>query len=157
MANNNDESGYSGGYGKPPRDRQFKPGQSGNPKGRPKGARNFATDFAEELRTSIEVAENGKRKRISKQRAIVKHAVNKAVTGDTKSTVVVLGEARFQEGQNQSFIPEDALASPADQTVMTNILRRIRQSVSPLPDFGLPTDSVAESDVTHPQSDAGAN
>lgn len=28
------------GYGKPPKARQFKPGQSGNPKGRPKGSRN---------------------------------------------------------------------------------------------------------------------
>lgn len=35
-------SRYDVGYGKPPEASQFKPGQSGNPKGRPKGARNRA-------------------------------------------------------------------------------------------------------------------
>ena len=32
--------GYEVGYGKPPKDTRFKPGQSGNPSGRPKGATN---------------------------------------------------------------------------------------------------------------------
>lgn len=31
-----DERSYQVGYGKPPKDSQFKPGQSGNPAGRPK-------------------------------------------------------------------------------------------------------------------------
>ena len=31
---------YDVGYGKPPKNRQFPPGQSGNPKGRPKGSKN---------------------------------------------------------------------------------------------------------------------
>jgi Family of unknown function (DUF5681) len=33
------------GYGKPPKARQFKPGQSGNPGGRPKGAKNKPPDI----------------------------------------------------------------------------------------------------------------
>jgi hypothetical protein len=158
MASNNEESRYSVGYRKPPQNRQFKPGQSGNPKGRPKGAKNFATVFAEELLASIEVTENGKRKRISKQRALIKHTINKAVTGDTKSTVVVLNQARLNEGQNQSFVPEDALVGPADQLVMDNIVRRIRQSIAAPPDSGLSENSGAEekSDMP-PQSDEGAN
>ena len=41
---------YEVGYGKPPKSRQWKPGQSGNPKGRPKGARNrLGTQFLEAL------------------------------------------------------------------------------------------------------------
>ena len=42
-------SDYEVGYGKPPRKSQFKPGQSGNPKGRPKGRKGFSTILVEEL------------------------------------------------------------------------------------------------------------
>jgi hypothetical protein len=73
----NDDPNYPIGYKKPPRDTQFKPGQSGNAKGRPIGIKNFATVIEKELRTSIEVTENGKRKRISKREAVVKQTVNK--------------------------------------------------------------------------------
>lgn len=37
------------GYGKPPRHSQFKPGQSGNPRGRKKGSRGLRTDLHAEL------------------------------------------------------------------------------------------------------------
>lgn len=37
--------GYEVGYGKPPKDTRFRPGQSGNPRGRPKGARNRTSNI----------------------------------------------------------------------------------------------------------------
>jgi hypothetical protein len=40
--------GYDVGYGKPPKDTRFKPGQSGNPKGRPKGSMNKRPGMHEE-------------------------------------------------------------------------------------------------------------
>jgi hypothetical protein len=33
------------GYKDPPKDKQFKPGQSGNPRGRPRGSRNKTKEF----------------------------------------------------------------------------------------------------------------
>lgn len=39
---------YEVGYGKPPADSRFKPGQSGNPKGRPRGAKNKRPALNEE-------------------------------------------------------------------------------------------------------------
>ena len=45
------------GYKQPPKHTQFKPGQSGNPKGRPKGTQNLATDLAEELRRHLQTLE----------------------------------------------------------------------------------------------------
>ena len=63
---------YKVGYCKPPKAKQFKPGRSGNPKGRPKGSRNLATDLAAELGEQITVREEGRSRRISKQRALIK-------------------------------------------------------------------------------------
>lgn len=73
------------GYGKPPQQTRFKPGHSGNPKGRPRGTRNLKTELAEELQESIVIHEGGKRKRVSKQRAIIKRLVEKSLTGDIRA------------------------------------------------------------------------
>ena len=124
----NDDPNYPVGYKRPPRHTQFKRGVSGNAKGRPKGAKNFATVLEEELRALIEVTENGRRKRISKREAIAKQTVNRAAAGDHKATSTLLNEARFQESQNQIPIAQSLIVSPEDQTVMDNILQRIRQS-----------------------------
>ena len=37
MTDSNNDDEYQVGYGKPSREHQWKPGQSGNPRGRPKG------------------------------------------------------------------------------------------------------------------------
>ncbi len=77
---------YEIGYKKPPKNGQFKPGQSGNPKGRRKGFKNFATDLEEEIYEPITIAVNGKTKKISKRKAILKQHINKALKGDLAST-----------------------------------------------------------------------
>lgn len=45
--------GYEVGYGKPPRNTRFKPGQSGNPRGRPKGSKNKRPSLHEERMKDI--------------------------------------------------------------------------------------------------------
>jgi hypothetical protein len=44
---------YEVGYGKPPKETRFKPGQSGNPRGRPKGAKNKRPGLPEERMKDI--------------------------------------------------------------------------------------------------------
>jgi hypothetical protein len=122
------DSQYPIGYKKPPSHTRFQPGMSGNAKGRPKGSRNFSTVIAKELDTKIDVTENGQRRRISKREAIVKQAVNKAAGGDLKATITVLNEARPYETSAQPVLGAGLLITPEDQTVMANILERIRRS-----------------------------
>jgi len=62
---------YKVGYGKPPKASQFKRGKSGNPRGRPKGSLRLATDLAAELGEQITVREDGRSRRVSKQRALI--------------------------------------------------------------------------------------
>jgi hypothetical protein len=78
------------GYRKPPEATRFKPGQSGNPRGRPKGSLNLATDLSAELGEQITVREGGRQRRISKQRALVKSLMAKALQGDVRATTAVL-------------------------------------------------------------------
>lgn len=81
---------YKVGYGRPPKAKQFKPGHSGNPKGRPKGSRNLATDLAAELGEQITVREDGRPRRISKQRALIKSLMARALQGDVRATAAML-------------------------------------------------------------------
>src|SRR5262252_890816 len=81
---------YAVGYRKPPQATRFKPGQSGNPKGRPKASPNLATDLSTELGELITVREGGAARRVSKQRALIKSLMAKALQGDVRATTAVL-------------------------------------------------------------------
>lgn len=85
------EPEFSVGYGKPPQQTRFKPGQSGNPSGRPrKKSATIAESMARELNTFITVNEGGKQRRIRKLDAIAKQQTNKAAQGDPKATRLVI-------------------------------------------------------------------
>ena len=81
---------YEVGYGKPPKSSQFKPGQSGNPKGRPKGAKNLKTELEEELLEKVPIKEHGKVRKVSKQRALLKAQMAKAMKGDPRAANVII-------------------------------------------------------------------
>lgn len=81
---------YKVGYGKPPKAKQFKRGRSGNPKGRPKGSLNLATDLTAELGEHITVREDGRSRKVSKQRALIKSLMAKALQGDIRATAALL-------------------------------------------------------------------
>lgn len=85
------EADYEVGYGKPPKHTQFKPGQSGNPRGRPKGTKNLKTDLMEELGEKIVVREGEETRRVSKQRAVVKTLVAKTLKGDARAGSLLTG------------------------------------------------------------------
>ncbi len=78
------------GYGRPPKATQFRKGKSGNPGGRPKGSLNLATDLAAELGEQITVREDGRPRRVSKQRALIKSLMAKALQGDVRATAALL-------------------------------------------------------------------
>ncbi len=81
---------YEVGYKKPPKHIRFRPGQSGNPRGRPKGTKNLKTDLIEELGEKIVVRDGDRPQKVSKQRALLKAVVNRAIQGDARATAIAL-------------------------------------------------------------------
>lgn len=102
---------YEVGYGKPPKHSQFKPGQSGNSKGRPKGTKNLATDLSEELAQKISINEGGKQQQISKQRALVKSLLSKALKGDIKAVNLLIQMVQQIENVSSQIVKSDEIDS----------------------------------------------
>jgi hypothetical protein len=106
----NDSSGSPVGYKKPPRHAQFKPGQSGNPKGRPKKVATLPDIFSRELRAQVSILSNGKRKKVPMLVAIVKQHLNKAANGDSKAAAMVLNHLKENKpgvGDNLSELVQE--------------------------------------------------
>ncbi len=99
------DSNYTVGYRKPPRDSQFKPGQSGNPNGRGRKHTTFDDDIEKELRTFIVILEDGKQKRVTKMQAIAKQHVNKALK-DPKSTELLFKDRKPNRSDRQDNVNE---------------------------------------------------
>jgi hypothetical protein len=81
---------YRVGYGKPPKEHRFQPGESGNPKGRPKGSKNTSTLLRKILDRKIEVRTGATVRKVSVREAILIRFAESALKGDTKSAHFLL-------------------------------------------------------------------
>ena len=115
---------YSVGYGKPPADRRFKPGQSGNPKGRPKGTRSLEAQLREELNRKISVSENGMKRRVRKFEVMLAQLTNKAAQGDYRAIKLVTDLMGTLAPTEQSADQPQQL-SPEDTAVLDGVLARV--------------------------------
>ena len=85
-----DESEYKVGYRKPPRNTQFKKGQSGNPKGRRKGGKNVGTIMKDALNCDVTITENGRPRKVKYMEAFIKQLMAKALNGSTRDQIALL-------------------------------------------------------------------
>jgi len=86
------KNNYAVGYGKPPKQHQFKKGHSGNARGRPKKSRNVRTLLIETLNQRVQVRENGKVKIIPLRDAYIKKLTEKAMNGTMREMLTFLKE-----------------------------------------------------------------
>lgn len=85
------EQAYSVGYKKPPQHTQFKPGQSGNPRGRPKKALTINEVFLKALQTRVSITTpSGRRRSISLLQLMAKQYSSRAANGDYRAARLVL-------------------------------------------------------------------
>ena len=85
---------YEVGYGKPPDETQFQPGQSGNPGGRPKGSRNRKTFpeqedlrsmFYKEANRRVPIDDGGRRVKIPMAQLVMRSIAVTAAKGSARS------------------------------------------------------------------------
>lgn len=76
---------YEVGHCRPPKQFQFKPGQSGNPKGRSPLSRNLKTTVSLVLNEKIQIRENGRLRWITRIEALVRTTMSRAFKGDQKA------------------------------------------------------------------------
>lgn len=122
-AQTNEESrqDYDVGYGKPPKEHQFKPGQSGNKNGRPKNSKNVSTIVRNEIEELVVVKENGKARKIPKLQAIIKLASEKALRGDARATKMLVD---LWMKLDRETVPETDETSRESEDEDFNILKR---------------------------------
>ncbi len=120
---------YEVGYGKPPKKHQFKPGQSGNPKGRPKGRKNMATLIQNVLDRKVVVKQNGRERKISFSEAFIEAFAQKAINGTTRDMVAAM--KTIHEYMPEAFTPSDL---PTEiRMVLVESDGNGREKVIPLP------------------------
>ena len=94
--NNSDQ--YEVGYGKPPKETQFKKGQSGNPSGRKKKPipKSLHEAIVLELADVVTIRENGKTVKIPKYELLAKTIINDAIKSEKGNSRKVVIEQMFK-------------------------------------------------------------
>lgn len=125
---------YRVGPGRPPKEYQFKPGQSGNPKGASRKPRSIASDlkalFERALSAKVKLRQGEKEKIVSKAAAGIEQLVNQFAKGDrhARRDLITLAEKfGFDLAAGQGDAIGQALAaalSPNDQVLLADYVRR---------------------------------
>ena len=122
-------NGEKPGYKRPPKAHQFAPGTSGNPRGRPKGSRNLRTDLAQLMRKTVAVRENGKRRRISRQEAMLLSLYDKALHGDVKAATSIISMILRLDPTASENIQDQDHISDTDAAIIEDFIQRHQDTV----------------------------
>ena len=125
---------YEVGYGRPPIESRFQPGQSGNPKGRQKRQRNLKTVVQEELDKLIDLTEGHRKRRVTKAEAFGTMLVNNAIKGCPKAAATLLRTTGVAD-DDPKLHPDQPLTA-FDDALVADFLRRSSPQGSDEPSDG---------------------
>jgi len=125
---------YVVGNKSPPTHTQFKPGQSGNPKGRPKARRSFVTEILDELEELVNGAVGAEKFTITKRQAIAKFLVERALEGDVRVAMMLIEITRRADERQADEKEGDPIDDEEKQASMDKYVeRRVQERTQPNP------------------------
>jgi hypothetical protein len=111
------------GYGRPPKEHQFPPGKSGNPRGRPKGRKNLATLVNEVLYMPVALSGAGRNRKVPLIHAGLIGAAQDALKRDLKALAFLVNLARGLQDPDQGDVSQPVSAE--DQKLLADALARL--------------------------------
>jgi len=128
------QGNYDVGYCKPPLAHRFKHGNKANPKGRGKGSKNRKVVIQDVMFEPVTVREGDRTKQMSALEAVLKKTLSKALAGDNKAALTIIGIAQ-KEGiltPAQERTVDDL--SETDLAIMRDVRRRLAAATPELTD-----------------------
>jgi len=126
-----DDETYSVGYGKPPKEHQFKPGKSGNPKGRPKGPGNIYKSILKQAAKKVLVVENGVEKKMAKIDVVIAAMLNEGAKGDVPAGRLVTNmtavATQMSQDASQSGYSDEDLKVMLAEADWQNMLVKLKE------------------------------
>jgi hypothetical protein len=140
---NRPKGDYDVGYCKPPVAHRFKHGNKANPKGRRSGSQNRKIVIQDVMLEAVTVREGDQIKQMSVLEAVIKKTLSKALAGDSKAALTIIGIAQ-KEG---ILTPEQEQAvddlSETDLAIMADVRRRLEAAaLEPSPQSQAPPGGV---------------
>ena len=137
---------YEVGYSRPPKTKQFRKGQSGNPKGRPKGSKNMSSLFLEVASRKVTITESGRTRRVSLLDAVLTQMATGAAKGDRHSRRDFLQFLSTIEAKAET---EESVLNPIERdiAVLDGFMKRFLKSQATL---ATPNDDQADPTPTEP-------
>lgn len=112
---------YEVGYGRPPKEYQFKPGTSGNYRGRPKKKSDFRSDLAEIIEKEVPVNINGQYVTMSTRKAALQVLIAKALKGENTALKILINLLISQPEEQEEILEE---LSSTDSQIIQEFLNR---------------------------------
>ncbi|MET0181626.1 MAG: DUF5681 domain-containing protein [Caulobacterales bacterium] len=149
---------YEIGYGKPPKDTQFKAGQqSANPNGRPKGAKSFNKLVTEVFSKKVDAKINGRLRRMSKLEAFVELTIDEALKRNPRAMAQATTLAREAFPERFAADPKGVAApevlAAEDEDVLDAYLERMRARDEARLDETSDGEEAADSEVSKTNED----
>lgn len=132
---------YLVGYGKPPKQPQYKPGQSGNISGRPKRKEIFSQLIYEELRREVVIIEDGTKIKVTRLRALAKAFVHNGIKGSARDRSDLCKLIQQYGPEWEAKVRAEAASGDAND--FTRFMNALTQNLSP---NGRPQSSVPDGD-----------